>query len=322
VTDTADPTMWDTLLHAGLAGSFMRFPFVPPKRDAVREIGAKAAIYGIPFDSTSIARTGANYGPRGIREISYQFLTYNSILDFDIADALHPVDCGDTRVIPGNAERTFALAQADIAEILAAEALPVTLGGDHSITIPAARAVAEAFDRPGLVLLDTHYDTSLEMAGEKLNHCCPISRAVEAGFPPENIVLIGMNGWQNPRSELEYVRSHGITVISLREVWKRGTEYVVEKALSVATKGTSGIYLSIDIDAMDSAYAPATCTPTPGGMTSREFIELIDGIASAGLVGVDVVEVAPSLETEYTTQKMGALAALEAMAFHAGARYE
>ena len=97
-----DRTMWTSLLHAGLAGSFMRFPYMPPREETLREAGAGAAVYGIPFDATNISRTGANYGPRGIRDVSVQFLTYNAMLDFDVADALSPVDCGDCDVIPGD----------------------------------------------------------------------------------------------------------------------------------------------------------------------------------------------------------------------------
>jgi agmatinase len=318
---THDSTMWSTLLHAGLAGSFMNFPHVPPDAALLREAKAGAAVYGIPWDSTSISRTGANYGPRGMREISCQFLSYNADLDFDVVEALSPVDCGDTPVIPANAESTFAQAQQDIKQILAAGALPVTLGGDHSITIPAVRAVAETFKRPSLILIDTHFDTAVDMAGETLNHCCPVSRAVDAGFPPENIVLIGINGWQNPRPELMYCRERGITVITLRELWRQGIQPAIERALAVATDGSDGIYLSVDIDVLDTAYAPGTCTPTPAGLTSRELIELVEGISSNGLLGVDVVEVAPSLDAESSTAKIGARVAVDAMAFHAGARY-
>jgi agmatinase len=301
MTETADaatrpdPTMWTSLLHAGLAGSFMRFPHVRPDAAELKAAGARAAIYGIPWDSTSISRTGANYGPRGMRELSCQFLTYNADLDFDVVQALGPVDCGDCDVVLANAERTFANAQRDIGAILDAGALPVTLGGDHSITIPAVRAVAERRSSPGLVLIDTHFDTAPDVAGETLNHCCPISRAVDAGFPGEHVVLVGISGWQNPRIEREYCRTHGITVIGLRELWRRGTAAALEKALAIAGEGTDGIYLSVDIDALDAAYAPGTCTPTPAGLTGREMIELVEGVSAAGLLGVDVVEVAPSL---------------------------
>ena len=161
----ADPTMWTSLLHAGLAGSFLRLPHVRADERELRAAGARAVVYGIPFDATNISRTGANYGPRGIREVSCQFLPYSATFDFDLIEALNPVDAGDCEIALGNPERTFERAAADIGAILAAQALPVTLGGDHSITIPAVRAVAERVDDPGLVLSDTHLDTAVDVGG-------------------------------------------------------------------------------------------------------------------------------------------------------------
>jgi agmatinase len=317
-TPAHDPTMWTSLLHAGLAGSFMRFPHVRPDAEELRSGGAGAAIYGIPFDATNISRTGANYGPRGIRDVSVQLLTYNAVLDFDVADALSPVDCGDCDIALANPEKTFARAQADIEAMLDAGALPVTFGGDHSITIPAVRAVRSRVADPGLILIDMHLDTALDVGGEELNHCCPITRAVDAGFDPQKIALVGISGWMNPRTEIAYCRERGITVIWLEEIWERGTAWAVERALEVAGAG-DGVYLSFDVDSLDAAHAPGTCCPSPGGLTSREAIELVRGVSAPGLVGVDVVEAAPSLDPTPSTSLIAGRIALEAMAFHGGA---
>jgi agmatinase len=319
---TRDTTMWTSLLHAGLAGSFLKLPYVEPDADALRSHGARAAIYGIPWDSTSISRTGANYGPRGIREVSCQFISYNATLDFDVVEALNPVDCGDADVVLANAERTFANAQADLSQIIAAGALPVTLGGDHSITIPAVRAIREHYASPGLVLVDTHLDTAPDVGGERLNHCCPITRAVDAGFPPEKVVLVAINGWMNPRAEIEYCREHGISVIWLEDIWERGVDTAVEQALAIALERSDGLYLSFDVDSLDAAHAVGTCVPTPGGLTSREAIQLVRGLASKGLLGVDVVETAPSLDPTSATAGLAGRLALDAMAFHAMAKAE
>ena len=317
-TPQADPTMWTGLLHAGLAGSFMGLPHVAANADALRKHGAQAAIYGLPFDATNISRTGANYGPRGIREVSCQFLTYYATFDFDLMEALNPVDCGDCAVALANPERTFERAHTDIGAILDAGALPVTLGGDHSITIPAVRAVAQWRSSPGLVLIDTHLDTAPDVGGEVLNHCCPITRAVDAGFDPHKIALVGISGWMNPRTELQYCREQGITVLWLDDLWERGSARIVEEALAVAGAG-DGLYLSFDVDSLDAAHAPGTCCPTPGGLTTREALELVRGIARHGLVGVDVVETAPSLDATPASALIAGRVALEAMAFHAGA---
>ena len=313
-----DPTMWSGLLHAGLSNSFLRLQHVPADTAALTEFGAKAAIYGLPFDATTISRSGANYGPRGIRDISCQFLPYNAGLDFDLIEALNPVDTGDCDVVLANAERTFARARHDLGQILKAGALPVTFGGDHSITIPAAQAIKDNYADPGLVLVDMHLDTAPDVGGELLNHCCPVTRAVDAGFDPAKVVLVGISGWMNPRTEIDYCREQGITIVWLDEIWEKGARWAAEKAVEIAGAG-DGIYLSFDVDALDAAYAPGTCCPSPGGMTSREAIELVRGVASGGLLGVDVAEVAPSLDPTAATALIGGRIALEAMAFHAGA---
>jgi agmatinase len=310
--------MWSSLLHSGLVGSFMRLPHVAADTAALRKADARAAIYGIPFDATNISRTGANYGPRGIREVSCQFLPYNATLDFDLIEALNPVDAGDCDIVLANAAKTFANAQTDIGAILAAGALPVTLGGDHSVTIPAVRAVREKVADPGLILIDMHLDTAPDVGGELLNHCCPITRAVDAGFDPAKIALVGISGWMNPRTELDYCREHGITIVWLEEIWEHGTAWAVDKALSAAGAG-DGTYLSFDVDSLDAAFAPGTCCPSPGGLTTREAIELVRGVSRNGLIGVDVVEAAPSLDGTPTTSLIAGRIAIEAMAFHAGA---
>jgi agmatinase len=312
--------MWQSVLHAGLAGTFLRLPYVPPEAELLRARGARAAIYGIPWDSMAVGRSGASYGPRGIREIaSTQFLTYNATWDFDLVDALAPVDCGDAAIIPGNPERSFAIAQAAIGQIVAAGALPVALGGDHSITIPAVRAVAEHGADAGLVLIDAHLDTAIDVGGETLSNCCPITRAIDAGFSPERTVLIGISGWMNPRTELAYCREHGITVIWLEDIWAAGVPATLERALQIAGGTEAGIYLTVDVDSLDAAYAPGTSVPTAGGLTARELLELVRGLARSGLAGLDVVETAPSLEATSATAGIATRVVMDGLAAHAGA---
>ena len=312
-----DSTMWTRLLHGGLAGTFLRVPFVPPQADAIRASGAKAAIYGLPFDGTNISRTGANAGPRQMRDVSCMTTTYHAMFDFDLVEESRLVDCGDCSVVLGRAAKTFDRAQADISQIVAGGAMPVVLGGEHSVTIPAVNAIREHIADPGLVLIDTHLDTAQDVGGELLTHCAPISRAVDAGFDPRKMALIGISGWLNPRAELDYCRERGITVIWLEEIWEHGTRWAVDKALEVAGAG-DGVYLSFDIDSLDAAHAVGTCCPTPGGLTSREAIELTRGVAAGGLIGVDVVEIAPTLDPTPASALMGNRIAMEAIAFANG----
>jgi agmatinase len=320
--DSTDQTMWQSVLHAGLAGTFLRLPYVPPDAELLRARGAQAAIYGIPWDSMAVGRSGASYGPRGIREIAAtQFLSYNATWDFDLVEALSPVDCGDAAIIPGNPEKSFQVAQAAIGQILAAGAVPVTLGGDHSVTIPAVRAVAEHVGAAGagLVLIDAHLDTAIDVGGETLSNCCPITRAIDAGFDPTKTVLIGISGWMNPRSEYAYCREHGITVIWAEDVWKVGVPATLDRALQIAGGTDAGLYLTVDVDSLDAAYAPGTSVPTPGGLTARELLELVRGLARSGLAGLDVVETAPSLEATSATAGMATRVVMDGLAAHAGA---
>ncbi len=317
---TPDATMWASVLHAGLAGTFLRVPHVAPDAELLRGHGAQAAIYGIPWDSMAVGRSGASYGPRGIREIaSTQFLSYNATWDFDLLDALTLVDCGDAHVVPGNPERSFEIAQAAIGQILDAGALPVTLGGDHSVTIPAVRAVAERVAEAGLVLLDTHLDTALDVGGEELSNCCPITRALDAGFAPERTVLIGMSGWMNPRAEIEYCRERGITVIWIDEIWEDGVAAALQRALAIAGGTEGGIYLTVDVDSLDGAFAPGTSVPTTAGLTARELLTLVRGLSRSGLAGLDVVETAPSLESSSLTAGIATRVVMDALGAHAGA---
>ena len=317
---TTDETMWASVLHAGLAGTFLRVPFVAPEAEALRSYAAGAAVYGIPWDSMAVGRSGASYGPRGIREIaSTQFLSYNATWDFDLLDTLTLVDCGDAHIVPGNPERSFEIAQAAIGQILEAGALPVTLGGDHSVTIPAVRAVAEHVSEAGLVLIDTHLDTALDVGGEELSNCCPITRALDAGFAPERTVLIGMSGWMNPRAEIDYCRERGITVIWIDEIWEDGVAAALQRALEIAGGTEGGIYLTVDVDSLDGAFAPGTSVPTTAGLSARELLTLVRGLSRSGLAGLDVVETAPSLEASSLTAGIATRVVMDGLAAHAGA---
>jgi agmatinase len=321
MSDDGGLTVRNTCIFSGEPqGTFLRLPYVPAVAEKIRAHGAKVAFYGTPWDMTSVTRTGANYGPKAIREVSYQFTTYNANFDFDLLDATNAVDTGDVFVTCGNAHKSLAEAQRVINEILAGGAMPVGFGGDHSNTIAAARAIKEHFSGPGLVVIDSHPDTAEEVGGETESNCCPIARAVDAGFAPDRMVLIGINGWLNPRSELDYCRTHGIQVYWCEDVWEKGTKWIVDRAIDIAGNGTDGIYLSVDIDCLDGAFAPACSSPGYGALTAREAIELVRGISSHGLLGLDIPEVAPTLESSTTrTAGLAAKLCLDALAFHFGA---
>jgi len=308
-----DTTMWTGNLHVNQPGTFMSRPRVAAQRDALRAAGATAAFVGFPWDGTCVSRTGTNFGPRGLREASEQFLLYNANTGMDLSEHFSLVDCGDVPIVPGNSISTQAHAQAMVAELLAADVLPVIGGGDHSITIGPARAFAQRYQRCGMIHFDTHLDTAEHVGGETLNHCCPIARAVDAGFNPRNIVTIGPSGWMNPRTELAYVREKGINLITLEQVWEQGAAAVGKRAAELASDGTDAVYLTVDIDVMDAAYAPGTGVPTTCGMTPREIIAIIAGFSGVPLRMIDIAEVSPPWDHPGITARLGVRILLEAL---------
>ena len=171
----------------------------------------------------------------------------------DLSEHFTFADVGDVPVVMGNAAITMARGDAMIAEVLASGAIPVTLGGDHSITIASVRAFAKAVPACGLILMDTHFDTAIDVGGETLSHCCPITRAVDAGFDPKNIVIIGTSGWMKIRAPSSPIaRSRGSRFCLWRKSrGEMGPDAVAEKAVSVASNGTDGVYLTLDIDVLD-----------------------------------------------------------------------
>jgi agmatinase len=310
----ADATMWDGSLHSGSQGTFMNRPRVAPTAAAVRAAGATVGVLGFPWDGTCISRPGTQMGPRALREASEQFLPYNANTGVDLSKSFNIVDCGDVQIVPGNPALTQERAEAVTSQILAADAIALILGGEHSITIGPSRAFAKKFQRCGMVHFDTHFDTAESVAGESLSHCCPIARAVDAGFNPRKIVTIGPNGWLNPRSELEYTRRHGITVFALEDVWSLGPQVVAERTRSIIGKDVDAVYLTVDIDVLDAAYAPGTGVPTPCGMTSREILAIIGGLRGLPIQAVDLAEVSPPWDHSGITVRLGVRILLEALA--------
>lgn len=314
---SSDAYMWDSILHLGLGGSFMGVDAVPPTAEAIRAAGADAAIYGIPFDGTVVGRSGANYGPRGIRETSVQFSPFQATFNFNLFDHIKLVDSGDCHVALGNARRTVEIAEHDISGIVEGGAIPVVFGGDHVISLPAIAAVHKKYPNMGLIHIDAHLDTANDVGGETVSSCTPVLRALERGVDPAKTILVGISGWMNPSSELQVCIDRGVAVIWLEDIWEYGVEWAIREIARIV-KGSEGNYLTVDIDVLDSAFAPGVCVPTPGGMSTRELIQIVRGAARTGLVGIDVAETAPSLDQSSRTQLITTRVALEALAFNAG----
>ena len=263
----------------------MRLPYV---RDAR---ALDVAIVGVPYDGGTSYRPGARYGPRHIRDQSSLIRPWNPVLEVAPFAKLRVADYGDVDVSPVSLEETFAAVERDLDAVVGAGAIPLSVGGDHSITLPVLRAVARRHGPVALVHFDSHPDTWGEYAGSYHYHGSTFRRAIEEGLvDPARIIQIGIRGPVYGPDDFEFHAEHGLEVVRIGDVKERGVRWVVERVARLAGRP---VYCSFDIDAVDPAYAPATGTPEVGGLTSYEALSLVRGLRGLELVGADVVEVAP-----------------------------
>ena len=204
------------------------------------------------------------------------------------------IDFGDAPVIPSDPLASHRAIEATVAEVLAAGAIPIVLGGDHSIAEPDMRACASAHGPLGLIHFDTHTDTDPELFGVEVSHGTPMYRLVEAGHvDPRRYVQIGLRGYWPGEEEFGWQRERGIVSHFMHDVRERGIRAVVGDAITAVGAGPT--FLSVDVDVLDPAFAPGTGTPEPGGMTSADLLWACREVAAGlELVGADVVEVLPS----------------------------
>jgi len=272
----------------------LTFSGMPYTEDPAELAGADVAIVGAPTDDLVSDRPGARFGPRAIRAASCPPGPHLEA-GIDGFGALRVLDYGDAPVLPADPRGTHAAIERTVGEVLAAGAVPIVLGGDHGIAEPDIRACASHAGGPvGLVHLDTHTDTGTEVFGVELSHGTPMRRLVEAGHvDPARYVQIGLRGYWPGEEEFGWQRERGITSLFMHEVRELGIDAMVERTLAVVGEGP--VFLSVDIDVLDPAFAPGTGTPEPGGMTSAELLRVSRLLASGlDLVGADLVEVIPT----------------------------
>jgi agmatinase len=275
--------------YAGL----LSFAGAPYTEDPAELTGVDVAIVGAPVDDLVSDRPGARFGPRAIRAASCPPGRHLEA-GIDAFGELRIVDFGDAPVIPADPAASRAAIASITGQVADAGALPVVLGGDHSITEPEIEALSARHGPLGLVHFDTHTDTGTEVFGVERSHGTPMYRLVEAGHvDPRRYVQIGLRGYWPGEAELAWQAERGITSFFMHDVRDVGIRTVVERALE--TVGTGPAFLTIDVDVLDPAFAPGTGTPEPGGMTSADLLRAARSVAAgARLVGADVVEVIPT----------------------------
>jgi formimidoylglutamase len=263
-------------------------------------------------------RPGARFGPRAIREAPYASGSIHSLqLDIDPYDHLTVVDAGDANIVPSWIERGHAMVYRKVLAVAGSGAIPIILGGDHSITWPAATAIAQ-IRHPrsvGIIHFDAHADTANDSHGVLASHGTPMRRLIESGaISGRNFVQVGLRGYWPPQETFDWMREQGLRWHLMREIEERGAEAVIADAIAEALDGPDSIYLSIDIDVIDPGMAPGTGTPEPGGMLTREVLRAIRQIVGAvELAGMDIVEVSPPYDQAETTAMAANRAALEAI---------
>jgi len=257
--------------------------------------GVDVALIGIPFDSGTTYRPGTRLGPREIRSQSSLIRPFNHFQQVAPFERLTVVDAGDVDASPVSLENAHAAIEARIGAILGAGAVPLAVGGDHSISLPVLRALARAHGPLGLVQFDAHIDTWDEDFGSKLFHGSPFYYAVTEGLvDPRRFVQIGLRGPMYGPGDFAFHRERGITALDIDEVFRLGLEDVQARVREVV--GAGPLYVTFDIDAVDPAYAPGTGTPEVGGLSSRNAQVLVRGLAGLRVVGADVVEVSPPFD--------------------------
>jgi agmatinase len=275
--------------YAGL----LTYGAMPYTQDPVELAGVDVAIVGAPTDDLVSDRPGTRYGPRAIRAASFPPGAHLEA-KVDAFEALRVVDFGDAPVVPADPVRSHRAIEALVGEVLAAGPIPVVLGGDHSISEPNVRACAAVHGPVGAVHFDTHSDTGTEVFGVEVSHGTPFYRLVEQGhLDPRRYVQIGLRGYWPGEAEFGWQAERGITSFFMHDVRDLGIEEVVRRAVEIV--GAGPVFLTVDVDVLDPAFAPGTGTPEPGGMTTADLLRAARTVAAElELVGADVVEVLPS----------------------------
>jgi agmatinase len=275
--------------YAGL----LTFGGAPYTQDPAELAGFDVAVVGAPMGDLVSDRPGARLAPRAIRGASCPPGPHLEA-KVDAFAELRVVDFGDAAVVPADPDSSHAAIQATVGQVLAAGALPVVLGGDHSVTEPGLRACAAVHGPVGVVHFDTHTDTGVEVFGVERSHGTFMRRVVEAGqVDPRRYVQIGLRGYWPGEREFAWQAERGVTSLFMHDVRDLGIREVVRRAID--TIGPGPVFLTVDVDVLDPAFIPGTGTPEPGGMTAVELLLAVRTVAAeVELVGADVVEVIPS----------------------------
>jgi agmatinase len=295
---------------------FFRLPMVDVDAPAPYA-GLDAVVLGVPFDMATTYRPGARFAPFEVRRVSALVQTFHPEHKIDVFGAMQVADGGNVAAPPFSPPLARDVIQNEIAGVLAAGAVPFALGGDHSIALPAIRAVAERHGPLAIVHVDAHLDTSdAEIWGDAYHHGTPLRHVIQEKLVAYGqLHQVGLRATWGYAEEGALAAEHGATLYDVDSIASRGAANVAAQIR--AAVGSRPVYVTFDIDAVDPAFAPGTGTPVPGGLSSREAIALLRGLAGVNLVGMDLVEVSPALDHADITCHLAAHLLYEGLALAA-----
>jgi len=258
------------------------------------------AVIGAPWDDSTTNRPGARFAPRALRASAYDPGTYHLDLGVEIFDHLDVIDYGDAVTSHGMWELSKAAIHERVTQVARRGIIPFIIGGDHSITWPAATAVAEhhGFGNVVMIHFDAHADTANILEGNLASHGTPMRRLIESGaIPGPNFVQVGLRGYWPGEEDQQWMRDNGLKHFMMQEFWERGVKAVIPDVIAAAKARAAKVYISIDIDVLDPGFAPATGTPEPGGFAPIDLLRMVRQIVlEMDVVGFDVMEVAPAYD--------------------------
>jgi agmatinase len=282
--------------------------------------GADVVVLGAPYDGGTSHRPGTRFGPGAIRSTDY--LGHDGsrpslALGVDALRDLRVLDAGDVEMPPGDSAASLAALETAVQTIAGQGAIPLVLGGDHSIALPDVTGVARAvgWGEVGVVHFDAHADTGDISFGSLYGHGQPMRRLLESGaVTGDRFLQIGLRGYWPGPAVLEWMADRSMRSYEMTEVVARGLDACLDEAYTTAADGTAGVFLSVDIDVVDPGMAPGTGTPEPGGLTSRQLLDAVRRAAvELPLVGMEVVEVAPPYDSADVTAMLANRVVLEAL---------
>lgn len=282
---------------SGIA-TFMRLPHIPRAEEL------DIALIGIPFDGGTTYRPGPRFGPRHVREQSAIIRPWNPVLNLSPFEKYRIADYGDLSINPLSIEDTFQRITAQLDNVLNAGARTVCVGGDHSILLPILRSIHKRFGPVGLIQFDAHNDTWGGYFGSPHSHGTPVRRAIEESLiAGKDVLQIGLRGQVYSKEDFDFGQQHGFRVVTSEEFHRGG---VAAMTRHLKRLGKRPVYVTLDIDVVDPAFAPGTGTPQVGGLSSIQILELVRGLRGLSLVGCDLVEVSPPFDTGEITSLLAA----------------